>query len=235
VSLLVVALRASRDWCEHGLTEGLCFSLRIVNVLGCEISMETGSHGSSSYPDPACCETCGCLPHPGAPRALRCGESGHGCRTLTPDTGHRALDTGHRMRGHRTRTGRADAGRTDAGRTDADGDADRATKARWASGHPGHHDAAGTARRTVLLWAAAAHAALGNHDGSAVRPPASAPDCRLHCQGAAGSLRRAAKRRLGALLSSDDFGSSVERRARGQVLWRAGLQRVGNVSSAAVW
>jgi hypothetical protein len=43
------------------------------------------------------------------------------------------------------------------------------------------------------------------------------------------------KQRLGALLSSENVGSSVERQARGQVLWRAGLRSVGNVSSAAVW
>jgi hypothetical protein len=34
------------------------------------------------------------------------------------------------------------------------------------------------------------------------------------------SVASPAKRRLGALLSSDDFGSSVERAAHGQVLWR---------------
>jgi hypothetical protein len=38
--------------------------------------------------------------------------------------------------------------------------------------------------------------------------------------------RQAGRCTPGALLSSDDFGSSVERRARGQVLWRVHLRAV---------
>jgi len=87
-------------------------------------------------------------------------------RTPTPDTrtaGHR--DIGHRTRGHRTR------GHWTLDTGTLTEDADRATKPRQAS------DIWATAtsrrlagRRTVFLWEAAP-AALGNHDGSAVRPP----------------------------------------------------------------
>jgi hypothetical protein len=139
----------------------------------------------------------------------------------TPRTGHRTSDT------RRADTGRADAGHVpDAGHVDGR-TLDRWTLTETRTGRPrhdGHPDILGTTtplgRRTVLLSAAAAHAALGNHDGSAVRPPASARGCRLQCHAAAGSLA-AAKRRLGALLSSDDFGSSVERTAKLHPLWRA--------------
>src|SRR5215211_7146795 len=65
-----------------------------------------------------------------------------GHRTRTPGTGHRTPDTG----------------RADTGHVDADGDADRATKSRWASGHPG--TTTPLEWRTVLPWGA--HAALGN-------------------------------------------------------------------------
>jgi hypothetical protein len=96
----------------------------------------------------------------------------HGRRTLTPDTGHwtpdigqQTADTGRadeRTRDtYRTRdTGRADAGHRTGGRGTPDGrtldtrtlteDAGRATKARWASGHPRTTTPLG--RRTVLLW-----------------------------------------------------------------------------------
>jgi hypothetical protein len=157
-------------------------------------------------------------------------DGGRSNRTPDMDTGHWTSDIGHRTRG------RADAGRVP--------DAEHWTGGRWTCGRgqgdqgavgvrtSWYHDTAG--QRTVLLWAAAAHAALGNHDGSAVRPPASARDCGLHCQASCWVAPPAAKRRLGALLSSDDFGSRVERQALGQVLWRAGLQGVGNVSGATV-
>ena len=38
------------------------------------------------------------------------------------------------------------------------------------------------------------------------------------------SFAPSAKPRLGALLSSDDYGSSVEREVHGQVLWRAHMR-----------
>jgi len=108
-------------------------------------------------------------------------------------------------------TGRTDTGRADAGHPP---DAGHWTGGRWTRGrwrrtltgrqrYGGHPDVLGTTtplgRRTVLLWAA--HAALGTHDGSAVRPPASARACRLHYKTAARSLRRrqAAPRRTALL------------------------------------
>jgi hypothetical protein len=89
----------------------------------------------------------------------------------------------------------------------------------------------------VLRWAAA-HAALGKHDGSAVGPPASA---RLPpaLPGSCWVAPPAAKRRLGALLSSDDYGSSVERAAKLHPLWRMlkpvarRVLRVGGVQLAS--
>jgi hypothetical protein len=183
------------------LTEDLCSSLRIVNVLGCEISLKKGSRRSSSYPTRpiprrvAACRTQALHELTGAEKVDR--DAGHripgtGDRTAdarTPDagrwtrTGRRTLDT------HRTPdVGRADAGRADTGHVDAAGT--RTGRPR----HGGHPDILVPRRRwdaePVLLWAAAAHTALGNHDGSAVRPPASARDCRLQCQATAGSLCR---------------------------------------------
>jgi hypothetical protein len=119
-----------------------------------------------------------------------------------PDTrtGHRALDTGRADVGHVPDVGHwTDRHRTDGpGHTDAYADADRATKAQWASGHPDtRHRWDG---EPVLLWAA--RAAPGNHDGSAVRPP-----CQRETAG--GTVRQllaappGAKRRFGALLSSE--------------------------------
>jgi hypothetical protein len=55
----------------------------------------------------------------------------------------------------------------------------------------------------VLLCAA--HAALGNHDGSTVRY-LPARDCRLYCQRSCWVAAPADKRRLGALLSCVGFG-----------------------------
>jgi hypothetical protein len=215
--------------------------LRIVNVLGYEISLETGFHGSSSYPTrPVPRRVAACRIHAlheltgadnvdtDAGRSHRTPGTGHraldtGHRTpdighQTPDTGgHRTPDTGgHRDTGHRTpdtghrtpdaRTPDArrldtyrtpDTGRADAGHADVDGG--RGQGDQGTVGIGGHHDAAVTAN--LVAVAAAAHAAFGNHDGSAVRPPASARDCRLHCQAAAGSLRRrpAAPRRTAVL------------------------------------
>jgi hypothetical protein len=175
---------------------------------------------------------------PDAPTGHRALDTGHwtpgtGHRTSdtrhrTPDTGghrdtgHRTPDTGHRTPDARTPDARRldtyrtpDTGRADAGHADVDGG--RGQGDQGTVGIGGHHDAAETAN--LVAVAAAAHAAFGNHDGSAVRPPASARDCRLHCQAAAGSLRRrpAAPRRTAVL---GRFGSRVERAAKRQVLWR---------------
>jgi hypothetical protein len=118
-----------------------------------------------------------------APRTHRCGERGHGrgCtdagrshRTLdrrTPDTGHRtsgrwtyAPDAGHWMGGHRT--GQTLDTQTLTGKT----------QTRRRTRHGGHPDILAPrrrwGRRTALRWAAPT--ALGNNDGSAVRPPAIA-------------------------------------------------------------
>jgi hypothetical protein len=101
----------------------------------------------------------------------------------TPDawTSH-AADTGRSHRTPDTWTPRMQTGRPRHGR---DPDSWAPTTSRRPAG-----------RRTVFLWGAA-HAALGHHDGSAVRRPASARDCLPHCQAAARSLcqRQAAPRR----------------------------------------
>jgi hypothetical protein len=65
-------------------------------------------------------------------------------------------------------------------------DAGHWTAGRWTCGR-GQGDQGTVGRRPVLLWAA--HAALGNHDGSTVRY-LPARDCRLYCHAAAGSRRR---------------------------------------------
>jgi len=194
-------------------------------------------HGSSSYPTRPVPRRVAAR-RARAPRAHRCGQRGRGCRTLAPDTEHRTPNTGHRTPGighraldteHRT----PDARTPDTSRTPDTGQANAAhgTLTEDADRRPRHggirtswyHDTAGTPNRVAV---GGATGGARQHDGSAVRPPASTRDCRLHCQAAARSLPPAAKRRLGALLSSDDFGSSVERDAAGQVLWRAHLRAV---------
>jgi hypothetical protein len=89
----------------------------------------------------------------GQPTSTR--TSGH--RTGTPGIGHRTPDTGRRTPNARTPDGwtlgthrTPDTGRVDAGQADADRGPGRVTKARWASGHPGQHDAAGTPNRVVV-------------------------------------------------------------------------------------
>jgi hypothetical protein len=105
-------------------------------------------------------------------------DAGRSHWTLDADT---ALDIG------RADTRRADAGHvpdaghwTRAGRRTLDG------RTLWTCGR-GQGDQGTVGRRPVLLWAA--HAALGNHDGSTVRY-LPARDCRLYCHAAAGSRRR---------------------------------------------
>ena len=156
-------------------------------------------------------------------------------RTPIPDSGHPDAWTPTPDTGHRSR----DIARVDTGRSHRTLDAgccwgpDRLTRhgqlrISWAitpSGCP-------LGRRTV--FPRTAPAALGvpcRLGGAATCQCANLPIALSgSCSGAS-----PAKRRLGALLSLDDFGSRVERQAHGQVLWRAGLQRAGNVSSAAVW
>jgi hypothetical protein len=118
----------------------------------------------------------------------------------TPDTRRRTRGSGDRTRtpGYRTPDARTPDRRMWArtGRRTLDGwtldkrtlteDADGASKAQWAS------DILAPRRRwDVEPCCCGRHTrALGNHDGSAVRPPANARDCLLHRKPAAGSLRR---------------------------------------------
>jgi hypothetical protein len=96
--------------------------------------------------------------------------------------------------------------------------------------HPGIADYGEDARPLAAGWRlrrAAAVWASNSPDSSAQGPRRTAwPRPR---PSAAGDTPRSSWR-LGALLSSDDFGSRVERRAYGQVLWRVqrwgGLRRV---------
>jgi hypothetical protein len=132
----------------------------------------------------------------GPGRRLRT-DTGHGHRT--PDTGHRTpdtdtdtdTDTGHRTRGRWTRA--PDTGRADSHARTLTEDADRAPKPPTPLGH-----------RTMSLWAA--HAALGNHDGSAVRPPCQCARLPTALPGSCSVAPPAANRRLGALLSCVGFG-----------------------------
>jgi hypothetical protein len=82
-------------------------------------------------------------------------------RTPTRDTGRPHPDIGQRTRGHRMRRHRAlDTGRADAwtrtghrtldGRTLATRMRTGRPRPRWASRHPGHHDAARTANRVAV-------------------------------------------------------------------------------------
>ena len=117
----------------------------------------------------------------------------------TPDTRFRTRGSGHRTRtpGYRTPDARTpdrrtpdthrtpDAGRVDAGHADADGGrVDRRRHSRRRTSW--RHNVAGTSNRVAV----GGTRALGNHDGSSVRPPANARDCLLHRQAAAGALHR---------------------------------------------
>jgi hypothetical protein len=118
----------------------------------------------------------------------------------TPDTRRRTRGSGDRTRtpGYRTPDARTPDRRmwTRTGRRTLDGwtldkrtlteDADGASKAQWAS-----NILAPRRRWDVEPCCCGRHTrALGNHDGSAVRPPANARGCLLHRKPAAGSLRR---------------------------------------------
>jgi hypothetical protein len=117
-------------------------------------------------------------------RTLDIGPVDRQAWTLVARTGHRTLDTGHRTLAE---------------------DVDRLTKARPASGPPG------PPRRATARWDAQPCSCgrrlrrSAAHAGSAVRPPA-----RDSVSPAAGWSLAGVERRLGALLSSSDFGSSVD-------------------------
>jgi hypothetical protein len=86
----------------------------------------------------------------------------------------------------------------------------------------------------VDLWTAPA--ALGNDDGSATVKYLPARDyLRPTALPGACSVAPSAKPRLGALLSSDDFGSRVERKARGQVLWPVRMKVAEGKESRESW
>ena len=184
-------------------------------------------HGRSGRPRrPRPSQPYGCLPHRRAPGP----HFGRTQRTRQPtDTGRRTADAGQRTPGRSdARTGHGsrgqasvDTGRShrtpDTGHRTLAEDADRVTKARPASGPPGpprRGPRAGTPQ--PCSWTAPA--ALGS-------------PCRLGGEAAFQReiasrrqlLGRSAgvERRLGALLSSDDFGSSVERTAKLHPLWQA--------------
>ena len=151
-------------------------------------------------------------------------------RRQTPDAGRRTADTWTLRRPHRTLdTGRVArqawtlVARTGHWTPDTAEDADRVTTAQPASGPSWATTPSDRAlgRPTVFSWTAPA--APSAHAGSVVRPLLPRDSRRTTRQLLARSAE--AERRLGALLSSDDFGSSVEREAHGQVLWRV-QQRV---------
>jgi hypothetical protein len=143
-----------------------------------------------------------CLTHRHASHLIPVGHSGRR-KARTPDahTGRRRPDTGRSdaRTGHRTPiTWTGSRGH----RTLApDTDADRATTAQPASGPPG------PPRRATACW-------------TPNRVPA------LALPGSCWVARRA-RPRLGALLSSEDYGSSVERAVKRQVLWRVHLRVAG--------
>jgi hypothetical protein len=96
------------------------------------------------------------------------------------DAGH--PDTGHPDTGHWTPD--ADIARADTGRSPRTPDtwtltedADRATKARHASGHLATITSRPPAGRRTVFLSEVAHAALGHHDDSTVRRPTSVRDC----------------------------------------------------------
>jgi hypothetical protein len=149
MSLLVVELLVTSSWLRTRFDRGLVLFGTNRKRFRLWDSLETGFHGSSSYPTRPVPRRVAAR-RTRAPRAHQCGQRGHGCRTLVPDTGHRtrtrtpgighrALDTGHRTPDARTPD--ADTGHLpDAGHwtgecctRDADGGRGQATKVRW---HP---------------------------------------------------------------------------------------------------
>jgi hypothetical protein len=131
--------------------------------------------GTAGRPDPWPWP-CGCPPtrsttSPVLTQRTRTGRGTCGHRRRSPRTpGH--PDIGHRTRGHRTSGHRTRGHWTpDIGRVDADrgcGQGDQATTGIPISGQHDEPTARWTSKRVPVK---AAPATLGNHDGSAVRPP----------------------------------------------------------------
>jgi hypothetical protein len=165
-------------------------------ALGRAAARAVRRYGRAARPRPSW--PCGCPSHRRAPRSHR--------------SGHRGRRRG--TRGHRT---------TDAWTlTEVCGQGDQGTTGIRTSGPPRRADRPLDAEPCSY---GAAHAALGNPDGSTVRPPAGARDCRPYQGQLLGCFAggQAAPRRT-ALLGY--FGSSVEREAHGQVLWRVQMWRL---------
>ena len=150
------------------------------------------------------------------------GRGTRGHRPGTPDvhTGQWTADRGHHMRGHWTFT--PDTGHRTRGRDRVLGQGDLDTAGTGQTSRTTEPPDRPLGRRVMDLWTAPA--ALGNDDGSAREVPASA---RLPTAlPGACSVALSAKPRPGALLSSDDCGSSVKRTAKLHPLWQAPM-RVG--------
>ena len=203
--------------------------LRQLRARGSDSGRRRAGHGRSGRPRrPRPSQPYGCLPTAALQDLTSAGHSGRGnAQTPDADTGRRTADTWTLRRPHRTldigpvdrqawtlvaRTGHRtpDAGR---GRGQADEGA-AGIRTSWAT-TPSDR---ALGRPTVFLWTAPA--ALGS-------------PCRLGGEAAFQReiasrrqlLGRSAgvERRLGALLSSDDFGSSVERTATLHPLWQGGV------------
>jgi hypothetical protein len=217
--------------------------LRQLRARGSDSGRRRAGHGPSGRPRrPRPSQPYGCLPHrrapgphfgrtqrtrqrtnTGRPHRTPTPDAHTGRRHRTPDSGHLdtqtpAPDTGHRSRGQQAWTLVARTGHrtpdTGRGRGQAD------------EGAAGHRTSWATTpsdralgRPTVFLWTApAALGSLCRLGGEAAFQREIASHRQL--------LGRSAgvERRLGALLSSDDYGSSVERTATLHPLWQAGTR-----------
>jgi hypothetical protein len=137
--------------------KGLNSSLRILNVLDCEISLETGFRGSSSYRTlptrVAVRRTCALHELTSADnvdtdagRSHRTPDTGH--RTPDTDTGHRTPDIGRADAGHWTRTGRQTPDRRTLD-PDAGGGRGQGDQGTVGIRTPWYHDTAGTTNRVA--------------------------------------------------------------------------------------
>ena len=220
--------------------------LRQLRARGSDSGRRRAGHGRSGRPRrPRPSQPYGCLPHRRAPgphfgrtqRTRQRTNTGRPHRTPTPDAGQRTPGRSDARTGHWTSvpwTGKRghwslapDTGhRTpDAGRGRGQADEGAAgIRTSWAT-TPSDR---ALGRPTVFLWTAPA--ALGSPcrlGGEAAFQREIASHRQL--------LGRSAgvERRLGALLSSDDYGSSVERTAKLHPLWQVQLSRPGWVRGGA--
>jgi hypothetical protein len=214
--------------------------LRQLRAPGSDSGRRRAGHGRSGRPRrPRPSQPYGCLPHRRAPgphlgrtqRTRQRTNTGRPHRTPTPDAGQRTPDSGHLDAqtptpdtGHPSRgqasvdTGRShrtpDTGHwtPDAGRGRGQG-----TKARPASGPPGPPRRAAARPDAQPCSCGRRLRRSTAHTGSAVRPPSQREIAsRRQLLGRSAGVER----RLGALLSSDDYGSSVERTGTLHPLWQ---------------